>query len=368
MAKAVDLAPFPKKDEAAAAKKSEQPHALPPAWHGSILPAGDADIWLAAAFADYEKIVALEKSLAHQAKDGKLSADAQDRLAVARFAPESRWLAAARRAGQDLPLAEMRSQWDAEAWYAIAAGKGTMLLATLRTHLGAEVFDKALDVFGRAHAGQAVSTQQFREHLEQAAGHSLAAILDPWLSGNGTLEQADASNFWAIDSFEIEPERALIVYGTLADRDAQREAAELLQRKMARRFTNFSIPITADKDVSDDDLRNHHVLLIGRPATNSVAARLAAGLSIRFGEGSFVVRDQTYAHADTTIVAAGSNRLNPRYSIVVYAGLGARATRACIESLADRGGGDPAEILLTPAGQPAKPLRITAAPLATAMP
>ncbi|MBI3411979.1 MAG: hypothetical protein HY040_26920 [Planctomycetes bacterium] len=33
-----------------------------PAWHGTILPESDADIWLATAFADYERIVAREKT------------------------------------------------------------------------------------------------------------------------------------------------------------------------------------------------------------------------------------------------------------------------------------------------------------------
>ena len=33
-----------------------------PAWHGTLLPKTDADVWLATAFADYERIVALENA------------------------------------------------------------------------------------------------------------------------------------------------------------------------------------------------------------------------------------------------------------------------------------------------------------------
>ena len=95
---------------------------------------------------------------------------------------------------------------------------------------------------------------------------------------------------------------------------------------------------------------------------------LLEGLAIRFGAGSFVVRGDTYGHADSAVVAAGSNRLNGRYSIVVYAGLGARATRQCVENLPSRGG-EPAEVLLMPVGLPVKALRIgNAPPVATAMP
>ncbi len=364
---AVDLAPFPKAvEKSEPASKPERPRVLPPAWRGTLLPERDADIWLAAAFSDFEKIVALEKSLKHKTKDGKLDREDQDRMDIARFAPQSRWLAAAQRLGHDVPLAETHSQWNASEWYAIAAGKGVMLLSSLRAHLGPSAFDKSLDQFGRAHADTAVSTAQFQQHLEQAAGHSLASLFEPWLTGKGTLEPS-TENFWSIDSFEIEPQKSLIVYGTLADRAAQRDAADRLERKIARRFSNFNIPLKADTDVTDEELKEHHVLLVGRPATNAITARLAQGLSVRFGPGSFVVRGDTYAHADSAVITAGANPLNARYSVVVFAGLGARATRSCIENLPNRGG-DPTEVLLMPAARPIRSLRVSTPPVATAMP
>ncbi len=60
----------------------------PPAWHGTILAKTDADTWLAAAFADYEKIVALE--LAHKAtaqrKKRELTRVEKESIDVAKFA------------------------------------------------------------------------------------------------------------------------------------------------------------------------------------------------------------------------------------------------------------------------------------------
>ena len=63
----------------------------PPAWHGTILPESDADIWLAAAFADYERIVAREKAIKAHASGGKLGIRDRERLALALFAPTSRY-------------------------------------------------------------------------------------------------------------------------------------------------------------------------------------------------------------------------------------------------------------------------------------
>jgi len=56
----------PAADTTAIAKKGEGKRGRKllnvPAWHGTLLPQTDADIWLAAAFADYERIVAQDKT------------------------------------------------------------------------------------------------------------------------------------------------------------------------------------------------------------------------------------------------------------------------------------------------------------------
>ena len=52
-------------------------------WHGTILPATDADLWLAAAFADYERIVARERAIKAGASNGRLGIRARERLALA---------------------------------------------------------------------------------------------------------------------------------------------------------------------------------------------------------------------------------------------------------------------------------------------
>ena len=96
----------------------------PPAWHGTILPESDADIWLAAAFADYERIVAREKAIKAHASGGKLGIRDRERLALALFAPTSRYLTAvARRGGHDLALSEVHSDLRSDDWYDIAVRK-----------------------------------------------------------------------------------------------------------------------------------------------------------------------------------------------------------------------------------------------------
>jgi hypothetical protein len=325
-----DSAPFPEEKE----DRFEKPVSLSAAWRGTLLPKTDADTWLAAGHAGYERIVALEKALKSAAKGEALDRAAQDHLDVAHFIRRSQWLTGVARLGHDVPLADTRFDWETDSWYHIAAGKGVMLLVALRHELEAETFDKLMDDFGQAHAGQEVTSGEFRAAAEKACGRSLDSFFAPWLTGTRSSTSA-GEGIWSIDSFEEEPEQSLIVYGTLADRAAQREAADLLARKIARRWGNVLITIKSDQEVSDADLKNHHLLLIGRPATNAVTARVAAALPVKFQAGSFELRGETYADARSAVIAAGTNPQNPRYSVVAYAGLGADATTTAISALPD---------------------------------
>jgi len=373
--KPVDLAPFPD-DEKELHVKFHAQH--PFAWRGTLLPRTDKDIWLAAGFAEYEKVVALEKAIAvesqeqpEKSKPVKPKPDkraSRDLVDLALFEHESKWLTAARRLGRDVAIADTKVEPTNSNWYDIAKGKGVSLLAALRTRLGADDFDRWMDEFGQAHAGQEVATAQFVDYFEKQAGRPAAEIFKAWLGEPASPSPSQvAANPWTIYSFEAEHEKGLIVYGTVLDRAAQKEAADLLQRAMARRFGNFSIPIKADTDVTDADLSGRHVLLVGRPATNKVAARCCEKLPVSFAAASFAVRGETYAHPDSAVIAAGDNPLNARFSVVIYAGLGAAATWNCVQHHDPEHLPQP-QVLLLPAGRKPARFRVDSKPATVAMP
>ncbi len=345
--KAVDLAKMNVSDDPEPERKSA------PAWHGTLLPETDADLWLAAAFADYERIVAQEKAIRAHAGGGKLGIRDRERLALALFAPTSRYLTAvARRGGHDLALSEVHADLRSDEWYDIASGKGALVLAELRAIMGDKPFDRFMDGFGRAHAGRAVTSAAFFSAAEKAHDNPLGDLKAAWLNGEAlTKLSADvrarkaSGRFWSVDSFERQLDKAVIVYGTLSEADSQREAAQTLQTKLASRWANFALPILADKDVTDTAIKDCHVVLVGRPATNSLSARLAKALPVAFGAASFTLAGETYAHPLTSIVAAGPSPLAADRSVVIFAGLSAEATWMCPRRFPDRGGAG-AEVLL----------------------
>jgi hypothetical protein len=369
-----DAAAFPKKDEPLHVD-FEANH--PFAWRGTLLPKTNADIWLAAAFAEYEKVVALEQAIAFhddshtaEAKDttrDKRSNDekravsashdepsraGQDLVDLALFQHKSNWLTAIRRVGADIPLKNTQPDLANGDWYRIAVGKGVMLLDTLRAQIGAESFARYMDEFGVAHAGQEVTTEQFRQHLKEVAGSDALETLDRWLTTDITA-QFKSHNPWTIFSHEVEPEQVLIVYGTLHNQAAQKEAAEHLQSEVVRRFANVWPPMKSDREVTDDELKSRYLLLVGHPFTNRVSAKIlekSPQFPVQFGRQSFSVGGETFANPESWIVAAGENPFNPRYSAVIFSGLNAASTWRSVRDFPDSEKPNP-QIMLGAAGK-----------------
>jgi hypothetical protein len=432
------------------------------AWHGTLIPKTDADVWLASGFRDYERIVALENALRKRSNGGRTSAfdallpyieqhplpafalkgeltpEDRDALAVALYACRAEYNLGAR-AHPEATLSDTRSDVRQDDWYRVASGKGVLLLNELRNVLGAEKFAKLMEDFGTEHGGKATSVADFYQAIHAALpGVEATAAkdkLDSWIlkpglpryklgkvsvhspdkyhknydltldlrvddpdgrpidvvveteSGKEEVVRATAVstngdfNFgvhekplrvivdkynlaskanggaFTVLTFKEEPEETMIVYGTADEANVNREAAEALQQAIRASHCNITVPIKTDRDVTDDDLKTHHLLVIGRPGSNTLTAKLAPELPLSFGSQSFVVRGETYAHADSAVLAAAENPLNRRYSVVVIAGMNAASTLRAAPKLLDSAA---AEVVVLPHGKPARALTVPA--------
>jgi hypothetical protein len=428
------------KETAAASSKSGPSLLQVPAWHGTLLPQTDADIWLATAFADYERIVARDK--ARRADHKEPTPEDRDELGLDLFEYRSRWLTGNSQLGGSRALSVTRAHVGDDFWYRNASGKGVLVLHELRRLLGDPLFEETMDVFGRANAGKKVTTAQFAAHVKNAAGKDADRFIDSWVkesgvhvlqlrqvaitdltaANNGRAGAATGKHFavrgaivrdgleppvanvdvtvetehgeitktielhglstefaidsdrgrpkqvlldkyghsalvsmrgWSLNSFARAQDRTLIVYGTRAELPTNREAAEALQKAIRESGPNFTIPIKSDREVNEQDLQTHHLLLIGRPDSNILVKRFEKKLPITFGQRSFVVRGKTYAHPDSAVMAVTANPTEWKLSLVVIAGLEAASTLNAAPQLA-RHGGRPAEVLLLAHGQPAR--------------
>ena len=409
---------FPGVTEAAA----EPP--LEPLWHGTLVPAGDGDIWLTNSFASYRGLATREKYFTSLALTSGISQRGMDDVATELFYYRSIYEQGARNC-EEMPLSRIQASYRQPSWSEVALGKGVLLLNSLRGLIGADKFDALMEEFGRQNGGKSVSSHQFEEFMEAGTGRSWAAFFDAWLNHTGlpilelgevashregkhwrttaavrrnesgaplavgvtvetdecevtaiaSLEKSQAVielisesaprrvmvdkyrksscgngvPFTAL-SFDDDLEHTLILYGTLDEVDANREGALMLQQGLRRREHNITVPVKADTEATEDELRNHHLVVLGHPGTNTVAARFRDQIPVTFSAHSFSIRGTAYANPETSVLIAAENPLNHRFSLVLYAGLGTRATIDLIRKL-EEDNLSSAPVVLLPAGQ-----------------
>lgn len=284
-----------------------------PAWNGTLLPKSDADVWLTAGFADYERIV----SKLRQKKFDKESLN----LALYAYGVKSRQ--AAQRLGKEIALNKLKLDPRENDSYDQVAGRGVLVLHQLRELLGGNAFDGAMNQFGKAHAGKEVTTSEFRTHMEKATGKSLEAFFSKYV--DNVLPYDPSAPRWSIFGWEKDIGNTIIIYGTQVESAANREAAQRLQDTIARRWGNFRPTIKSDREITDSDLQNH-LLLIGRPEANSITAKFAGQFPITQSKRSFSVNEKIYASDQSGIIVAGAYPEKPNRCIVAFMGLGAEST------------------------------------------
>jgi hypothetical protein len=167
----------------------------------------------------------------------------------------------------------------------------------------------------------------------------------------GATARANGGVF-SVGSFRRELDQTLIVYGTADELPSNREAAEALQRAIVESGPNITVPVKADREVTDEDLKSHHLILIGRPDSNAVVERCRAALPVTFGSRSFTVDREAFAHPGSAVLAAGENPANKRYSVVIVAGLGAASTLQAAPALAGRAQRSAEVVVLANGGRP----------------
>ncbi|HEX3146541.1 MAG TPA: C45 family autoproteolytic acyltransferase/hydrolase [Gemmataceae bacterium] len=319
------IADLSEKAEGLKAVAERMPDGLPntkPSWHGTLLAKGDADLWLTEGFAAYERIVALEQFLVDSHDDGKLTAEDKDRLLV----EMNQHCAKLRRASATASATE-RSRFVHE-----ETARGVLRLSGLRHKLGDRRFLELMDAFGRDRAGQKITAEEFVNLVNRSFGKNAPGDPETW----ATLE--DGPKF-TIRDWADDQEHTVIVYGTTADKVANRETAEHLQKTVQHHGTNIILPILSDAEAiaSPNRVTGKHVLLIGGPTTNKLADRWRESFAIKFGPASFQAGAETYAHAGSAVVAAGENPLDRAHCAILIAGLSAEATRFALEFALNHG-------------------------------
>lgn len=280
-------------------------------WDGWILPATDADLWLGAGTAAYHRVLA--------------SADPEPRLDALRV----RYRAAALHG--DIPLSKIVAVTNSRTWSEIVNAKGTLLLHALRTQMGDDRYFAMMKSWFNANTTKTVDTASFRAAAEKAAGKSMASFFDAWLNGTGLPLDPGGPAYLASDIVG-RAASTLIVYGTMRDAGANRYAAEQFQ-KQALDWFESAMPIRKDFELTDEELRNHDIVFIGRPESNSALERLASRIHLQYDGAVFNVRGANHASEYEALQFAATNPVDQRRMVLVIAGNTALSTVKAVAQL-----------------------------------
>ncbi|HTR38666.1 MAG TPA: C45 family peptidase [Bryobacteraceae bacterium] len=242
-------------------------------WKGWLLPGSDADTWfVAGSTAYYQDLRSLD-------------------LAGAMAAHWAEY--------RSLSLAEP----NAAQRYELAKHEGAIFLDQLRHDMGDERFSKLMADFFTVHLHTAVSAQSFLD----AAGVKFAMPRDP---GGPAYLVSDIGRHLPT---------AMLVYGTMSDAGANRYAAEQLQKTYLNRFEG-EVPIRKDFEVTEEELRTHDVIFVGRPESNSALGAWKDKIGLSTDGGLFRIGGKAHASETEALAFAATNPLDRRHMVLVLAG------------------------------------------------
>jgi hypothetical protein len=240
-------------------------------WKGWILPASDADVWLAAGAAEYYHDL--------RSDDPELQINVR-RAAYRRF--------------------QIAAGPDERTW--LEATKGVLFLDALRRRMGDDAFFKLMRDYFAANTTKTVTAQSF---LNQAG----AAF---------TVEAGEGPAYVTTD-IRDRLHSTILVYGTVREAGANRYAAEQLQKRFLDMYES-AVPIRKDFEVTDEDLRQRDVVFVGRPEANSALADWSARLGLDYGENVFKLDGAAHASERDALLFAGKNPLDAAHMVLVVAG------------------------------------------------
>ena len=253
-------------------------------WKGWLLPASDSDTWFVAGSAEYHRVL--------QSSDVGAAMNAQRAI----------WRSL--QAGAATPLDQYRRE----------RSRGVLFLDSLRRRMGDEAFLKLMRDYYAAHTTKAVTADSF---LQQAGVTRVAAHLD-------SIDLPEGPVYLVNDIWRRLPS-TVIVYGTLRDAGANRYAAEQLQHKFLNGYES-EVPVYKDFEVSDDLLRHHDVVFVGRPEANSALARWSTQLGVDYEGAAFTINGDVHASERQGLIIAAENPLDRARMALVIAGNDALST------------------------------------------
>ena len=126
----------------------------------------------------------------------------------------------------------------------------------------------------------------------------------------------------AADRVAMAPQKRgklLIVYGTQGSEldNKVMEAVARERKKERKELLDVDLEIKKDVDVSDEDIRDRHLLIIGNPSCNSLLGKMRDNLPLKIEGDALVAGDRKYIGSKVGALLTIPNPLNPENYVFI---------------------------------------------------
>ena len=122
-------------------------------------------------------------------------------------------------------------------------------------------------------------------------------------------------NYYTWANYFDDFDNAKIIYGTKRQIEANHTLALRFNTTLADRYTEVLKPVIKDSEVTEEDMKNFDLIVLGNPVENSFMQDLAWELNLDTNKNMFVWRDETYTRSDQGLFAAFANPYNPERAV-----------------------------------------------------
>ena len=86
------------------------------------------------------------------------------------------------------------------------------------------------------------------------------------------------------------------------------------------KWLRAEVPVMTDRDVTDEVIKDHNLILFGDPGSNSLLKRVVPGLPVKWTADEFEINGKSYSSDEHGLVLIYPNPLNPRRYVVLNSG------------------------------------------------
>jgi hypothetical protein len=128
------------------------------------------------------------------------------------------------------------------------------------------------------------------------------------------------NNFYTYQNFFDDFATSIIIYGTTQQIEANHTIALRYQKMVADRFTEKFQPLIKDSEVSEEELKNNDLIILGGPSENSIAEKILAQFGIESGKYFFKWNGILYNNNDNGLYLTYPNPYNPNKAVYIFIG------------------------------------------------